>query len=737
MKPSFLFLLAFLGGFFFAPNCFLWIGIALFFSLVLRLKFSLCSLLMLFFGIGGLVATKAQQETLDPSKIWRGELVKVIGTVESPSLPIKYLSTWKPDTFLERSSCQFRIHTFYWEEKKIPVEQTVFLQVDDFCFFWRGQTLEVIGQLYLIRNQLHLKIRQKEGLLFKEEPHFFVQNMLRYQKALLFFLETHFSEEQNALFRMLLFGERRSEPFLLHFYRAGIAHFLAISGLHLLCFFSFLAYFFNHIQLYHKPIKMGIGLLFLGGLFLLVQFTPSMARTSGVFLLYFLGAMFKRSIDPISVSIFLLFLFISVEPPLLQQPGFQLTFAAFAGIFILYSPLDTIFFGDRQENVVLPWWKKGILLYAKSVLFSFALQIATFPILGYHFQQYHLFSSFFTPILLIPFQILLFSLFGLALGGFLLPEVLVVFYSKGLALFCELFFQIVFVFSSLPENQQSLWECPLWVYFFYSVPLYFLVQKQIKKLVFSTLVFFCLFYTCMIPPPIITFVDVGQGNATLLQKDGKVLLYDAGSLNPTVLKKIVQLCWKQGITQIDQCIISHADSDHYNLLQPLSQWIFIKEVALTQKTYSDLSWYLEPMLSQGTTLRFLQKGDSFYFGPEFYYEVIHPKTSEMEMMSDNNASLVLRGKIGAKTFGLTGDIEQIQIEQIHLDTEITLFPHHGSQKNDLTCWKNIGSYVIVSCDYWFAHRYIPQYEYTYLRGHIYFREKQAMPEFQFVKEAPF
>jgi competence protein ComEC len=81
-----------------------------------------------------------------------------------------------------------------------------------------------------------------------------------------------------------------------------------------------------------------------------------------------------------------------------------------------------------------------------------------------------------------------------------------------------------------------------------------------------------------------TFLAVGHGGCAVFEtSDGRVLLYDAGSLNgPEITaRRIAPFLWHCGIRRIDEVILSHADLDHFNGLPALLERFAIGQVTCT------------------------------------------------------------------------------------------------------------------------------------------------------------
>jgi competence protein ComEC len=57
---------------------------------------------------------------------------------------------------------------------------------------------------------------------------------------------------------------------------------------------------------------------------------------------------------------------------------------------------------------------------------------------------------------------------------------------------------------------------------------------------------------------VVSFLDVGQGDATLLQKDGVAILVDTGPPGGPILRRLSEA----GVHRLDALVITHAQSDH-------------------------------------------------------------------------------------------------------------------------------------------------------------------------------
>lgn len=75
-------------------------------------------------------------------------------------------------------------------------------------------------------------------------------------------------------------------------------------------------------------------------------------------------------------------------------------------------------------------------------------------------------------------------------------------------------------------------------------------------------------------------IDVGQGTALVIKSGGAVMLYDTGGESftgrPVIERGFVRWLRQNGISTIDQLIVSHADSDHAGGLAEITKYFDIK-----------------------------------------------------------------------------------------------------------------------------------------------------------------
>lgn len=155
----------------------------------------------------------------------------------------------------------------------------------------------------------------------------------------------------------------------------GIAHVLAVSGLHVGALYLMLGLLLRWV-----PKKLRIILVIVGiWLFALISgLSPSVCRASFMFSMMSLGDLFGRRQTVYHSIMASAFVLLVINPLLLFQLGFQLSYLAVIGIVSLHEPIMNLF-SPRRAWVK---WLLGLLVL------SFTAQLATAPLTIYHFHQF-------------------------------------------------------------------------------------------------------------------------------------------------------------------------------------------------------------------------------------------------------------------------------------------------------------------------------------------------------------
>lgn len=206
-----------------------------------------------------------------------------------------------------------------------------------------------------------------------------------------------------------------------------------------------------------------------------------------------------------------------------------------------------------------------------------------------------------------------------------------------------------------------------------------------------------------------TFLDVGQGDCTLLRTaDGYSVLLDGGGsrLAPGGVGENVLLPYlkAQGLTAIDLLISSHPDADHGDGLLTVLQYLPVREFM-----YADFfpeeelqAALVQAARDQGTVLTPAAAGSVYQLGEYLRLSVYSPQLGQV-YSEDNEASLVLELSCGQVDMLFTGDAPGSLLAQVtegrQGEAEIVKLPHHGSKSGyDEDFYRQCeAEAVIISC----------------------------------------
>lgn len=178
----------------------------------------------------------------------------------------------------------------------------------------------------------------------------------------------------------------------------------------------------------------------------------------------------------------------------------------------------------------------------------------------------------------------------------------------------------------------------------------------------------------------VTFLDVGQGNAVLVESEGEYMLIDGGDREYSSF--VVSYLKNAGVTELSYVISSHYDADHLNgVVGALNA--FPCETVLAADYVTDTRVYdsfCEAVAEQGISLVYPSVGDVYEFG-DAEFTVVCPDSYDYADVNDD--SVGIRLVHGENSFLICGDAgkasEDAMLESgVLLDSDVYLASHHGS-----------------------------------------------------------
>jgi len=185
------------------------------------------------------------------------------------------------------------------------------------------------------------------------------------------------------------------------------------------------------------------------------------------------------------------------------------------------------------------------------------------------------------------------------------------------------------------------------------------------------------------------FIDVGQGDCTLISANGQHMLIDGGERGSE--ERVVKYLKDQGVERLEIVIATHPHSDHmgglaYGILEafPVGTVIapqFSPENMPTTRTYEQFLRAVGELKKQGTTARFARPGEEYPLG-QAMCTILGPL--QEDGVNYNNDSVITRVRFGNVSVLLTGDAEKKVESQLvrhwgaGLQATMLSAGHHGS-----------------------------------------------------------
>lgn len=196
------------------------------------------------------------------------------------------------------------------------------------------------------------------------------------------------------------------------------------------------------------------------------------------------------------------------------------------------------------------------------------------------------------------------------------------------------------------------------------------------------------------------YIDVGQGDCTLIKCGDKSMLIDAGDNDKgTLIQNYLQ---KQGISRLDYVIATHPDSDHIGSMDVIlykfpCDTVIMTDVKRDTRTYRDVIKVIEDKQYKVTRP---QVGDVYKLG-DAEFTILAPVSEYKDV---NNTSIGIRLTYGNNSFVFTGDGEgqaekDILANGMNLDCDVYKVAHHGSKDSTSKEFLNAMSpaYAVISC----------------------------------------
>ena len=496
---------------------------------------------------------------------------------------------------------------------------------------------------------------------------------------------------------------------------SGIAHILAISGLHIsfigMAIYRLLRRRFRFLfsAAVSIPVVLSFGIM--------SGFGISTIRAIIMFILKIMGEVLGRKYDAIT-AISLAGLVLLVQNPFVVcNSGFQMSFGAIIAIVLILPIVEEILNTDNKiikvlsANFTISLVMNPILAwnYYELPTFSFLLNIVVVPLMSVVIVS-SIVGIFCSCIMFGFGKIVIFPGCGiLELYTFLCniinkssvasivvgqPKVTIIIVYYAILLVVLFGLKNIRTKYTRAEKERNIIKKETGLVLEKKAKKERRIKGQNVKLRLACIVGFlllnCLIYYIPNPGFYITFINVGQGDGILIHGDnGTKVMVDGGSTSEKQVAKncIVPYLKAEGIGTIDYSIITHTDKDHISgILEILennnSNRIRIKnlvmpDINMKDDTYNEL---IEKAKLKKINVLYIKKGDTLSLG-KTKIKCIYPETTTTAS-DKNDYCTVLSVKNKTSKILLTGDISKEIEEKIKDDIEenytVLKVAHHGS-----------------------------------------------------------
>lgn len=525
-----------------------------------------------------------------------------------------------------------------------------------------------------------------------EEYSRFREGLYRIRKRCAAVYEASMEAKEASIMKAMVLGDKTEmDTDIKKLYQhAGIAHVLAISGLHI----SLLGMgIYKGLRRAGCPIPVAavMGLLFIVLYSIMTGFSPSSFRAVCMFALHLLAEVTGRTYDMLTALAVAAMLLLIQEPAYLYHTGFQFSFGAILGIGYLapiiqmFCPVRGRYIRQKEQDTMLRTVTcTGVKLWnAFSV--SLGVFLFTLPIQLSSYYGVNVYSVFLNLLIIPCMSVILYAggvglavgLWSVRAGSVILTicHVLLQLYEQSSGRVLSLpgstwitgapakwqivsYYSLLFlgIYSMKMNRKNSVKKGQMLKLQKRSVSQNCAESKIHDPVYRCYLLCGCCFLSAFLILTLspkshtaITLLDVGQGDGSVIQSEsGHTYLIDGGSSSNQKLAEYTLIPYLKynGIDTIDCAFISHLDEDHYNgiaelLVSGREEGITVKAVILSEAEVQDEK-YTELCALAGankTAVYHMKQGDSVTDG-ELQISCLYPQ-NDTSVSDRNEASLVL------------------------------------------------------------------------------------------------
>ncbi len=485
------------------------------------------------------------------------------------------------------------------------------------------------------------------------------------------------SIDNSYLYTFILADNRIDDEVYETYQINGISHLFAISGMQITLLSLGILFILNKF-IKRRKISYIIVSVFIIFYMFLTGFTASVVRSSLVFVFITIFKLFNIKTKPIYVLYLVLVILLLYNPYYIYDIGFVYSFTISFSLILLSKKIS------NYKNYFTKLFITSLIAFIVSIPITinnnFSINLLS-PILNLIFVPFVTFII--TPVSII-------TLFIPSINNILVVLTDILEYLS--TLFLK--YQVELVYCHIP---------------FYVVLIYYLIiglmlYKTSKTTVSMLILLLCIHYYIKLfnRYPILTMIDVGQGDSFLLEmphNKGNILIDTGGNTNYDLAKNLlIPFVKSRGIKQIDYLILSHGDYDHMGASINLIKNFKVNKVIMNSGNNNDIELeFIELLKEKNINYEQLSKKVLSINDNNFYFLNI------LNNEEENNDSLILYTKLNNYGILFMGDAtleeEKKLLDTYNLDNvDILKVGHHGSKYStgDEFISKINPSYALIS-----------------------------------------
>ena len=521
------------------------------------------------------------------------------------------------------------------------------------------------------------------------------KNIMNFKQYVKETLRKYLNKDEAELGIGLVIGDRTgiSKEVENDFKDSNLTHMLAVSGSH----FTYIILAVGYVNKMIKRNRLGkiiviiVIILFMN----LTGNTASVARSGIMAIMMVIASLFYRRADIwTSMSVAIIFQLIS-NPYIIFDVGLQLSYGGVIGIVLFNEKLTELFikYFNKKETKIKQYIITAISVTLSANIIIIPIMLLNFNTLSFSFIISNLLAGPLLGVIVIFAFILLFA--SLLLGSLLKPLFSV------LNLLISMLINIAHICANLPFSKVYM-PTPniLLVIIFYvclAVKIYGYKKEKYINVILIIIIIFNFYFPILnlkVKDLEINFIDVGQGDSTLIRVNNKSILIDGGgsafeSKSDVGEMTLLPYLLDRGLISIDYVIVSHFDADHYKGLIYVVENLKIKNIVISTlgQESNDFNEFIALVRKKNINILEVNMGDILKIG-KAKMEVLYPNKEPINDNVKNNNALVFKFIWNDFSILFTGDIEEVAEEKIlsiyknnleKLQSTVLKVAHHGSK----------------------------------------------------------